>query len=135
MSAGLKGNVGTLRNLQRNMENLPRVLAAKACLAVVNVITQRAQATFAAGQNAYGDEWLSGYDGRRVTLRKSGAIASGVKYVAFGTRMRSVLGAFHAKYQVGRRPVLPTGALPPSYAAALNDAVARVADAELARGT
>jgi hypothetical protein len=135
VSAGLKGNIGTLRNLQRNMENLPRVLAGKVCLAAVNVITQRAQSTFAAGQNAYGDPWVSGYDGRAVTLRKSGALASGVKYVSFGTRMRSVLGAAHAKYQVGRRPVLPTGALPPSYDATLQDAVGRVAAAELARGT
>jgi len=134
MSAGLHGNVGSLRALARNMSTLPRVLAAKVCVAAVNVITERAQATFAAGQNAYGDPWLPGHDGRRVTLRKSGAIARGVKFVAIGTRMRSVLGAFHAKYQVGRRPVLPTGALPPAYAAVLQGATARVAAAELARG-
>lgn len=135
MSAGLKGNIGTIRNLQRNLAELPRVLGAKVALAAVNVITDRARATFAAGQNAYGDPWLPGHDGEKVTLRKSGAIAAGVKYVAFGTRIRSVLSASHAKYQVGRRPVLPTGALPPAYAADIEAAVNRVAAAELARGT
>jgi hypothetical protein len=134
MSAGLKGNLGSIRALHRNMSELPRVIGAKVALAVVDKLEQLARETAASSQNAYGDPWKPGHDGEEVTLRRSGALLGGMRFAAFGTLIRSVLGAAHTKYQVGARPVLPRGRLPRSYDAVLKKTIARVAEAELARG-
>lgn len=113
--SGLRGDIGKLRALERSMRELPRTLGAKVATAVAGDISALARQTFNASENAYGDSWAPGVDGQKVTLRKSGGIASDVEYVAIGTRLRARLGRPYAKYQMGKRPIFPTGKLPVAY--------------------
>ncbi len=94
-----------------------------------------ARQTFEAGENPYGNTWAPGADGERVTLRKSGAMFSNIRYVAIGTKLRVALGQSYAKFQIGKRPVFPTqgGALPVEYSRALERTAVDVCRAEMAR--
>lgn len=131
MSAGLKGDISKIRSLERSIRELPRVVGAKVATAAADKITAMNRATFAAGQNAYGDPWLPGIDGKSVDLKETGALAASIAYRATGTRLRAHLGPPYAKYVVGKRPVLPTGRLPIKMAAALHTTTSAVIRAEL----
>jgi hypothetical protein len=133
MSAGLKGDISKIRSLEKAISELPRVLGAKVATAVAAKITAMNRATFSAGQNAYGDPWLPSVGGDSVDLRQSGALANAIAYVAIGTRLRARLGPAYAKYQVGRRPVLPTGKLPLRMAAAVKEAADAFIRADLGK--
>ena len=130
--SGLRGDLSKLRALEKSLRELPRVVGAKVAAASAATITTMARATFAAGENAYGDEWEPGADGERVTLRKSGRLAQ-FAYVAIGTRLRAQLGPKYARYQVGKRPILPrNGArLPVAYVATLRAKAGEIIRAEL----
>lgn len=134
MSAGLKGDIGKIRSLERSIRDLPRVLGAKVATAVADKITAMNRATFAAGQNAYGDPWLPGISGERVDLKETGTLAGSIAYRATGTKLRAHLGPPYAKYVVGKRPVLPTGKLPLKMAAAVHATAVSVIRAELGKG-
>jgi hypothetical protein len=131
--SGLVGNVESLKRFSAKLRELPRVLAEKVAQAAAPALTEAAQATFNAGQDAFGVPWAPGKDGQQVTLRESGALASGIRYVAVGTKIRVVLGVSYAKYQVGRRPIFPRQGdpLPPAYLAALRAATEEVLRREL----
>ena len=126
--SGLVGDVSKLRALEKSIRELPRVVALKVAEKSAAIITSMAEATFGAGENAYGDTWEPGYRGAKVTLRDTGALAAGVKYTAIGTKLRAVLGPRYAKYQVGRRPIFPrNGArLPSAYADAIQKNAAEI---------
>jgi hypothetical protein len=131
MNVGLKGDIGKIRSLEKwlSRRELPRVVAIKVAEKVAVTISALARITFNAGRNAYGDLWAPGYDGNPVDLRESGALASGVAFVATGTKLRARLGPGYAKYVVGKRPIFPTGKLPPAYVDAIHrDAVAVIGD-------
>lgn len=130
--SGLRGDLSKLRTLERSIRELPRVVGAKVAAASASTITALARVTFNAGENAYGDAWEPGAKGQRVKLRRSGKL-SGFNYSATGTRLRAVLAADYAKYQVGRRPVFPrNGArLPASYVEALSAKASEIIRAEL----
>lgn len=134
MSAGLKGNVGTIRAVERNLRRLPLVIAAQVATRVAGEITKLARQTFNSGQNAYGDRWKPDADGKPATLRKTGLLASGIAYVGIGTKLRAQLGPDYSKYAVGPRPVFPRGKLPLAYNAAIARVTNDVATAEIARG-
>ena len=134
MSAGLKGDIGKLRALERSIRDLPRVVGAKVATASASTITDLARGTFNASENAYGDAWAPGADGQKVDLRKSGALAGGVSYVASGTRLRARLGPSYAKYQIGKRPIFPRGKLPISYVEAIRATTNQVIRSELKGG-
>ncbi len=122
-------NTASLSKFSKALNELPRVLAQKVAAAAAPDLTTAAQATFDAGADAYGDTWAPGVDGQKITLRKTGALASTVRYVPIGTKLRLALGVRYAKYQVGRRPVTPRqGApLPVEYTKRLASAVTTVA--------
>jgi hypothetical protein len=134
MSAGLHGDISKIRSLERSIRELPRVLGAKVAAAAAAKITEMNRATFAAGQNAYGDRWLPGVDGKDVDLRATGTLAGSISYHAAGTRLRAHLGPPYAKYVVGKRPVLPTGKLPLKMAEALRVTTSAVIGSELGKG-
>lgn len=131
--SGLRGDISKLRRLEQSLRELPRVVAQRAATASASMITALARGTFAAGESAFGDTWAPGADGRKVTLRKSGRLGR-FAYVATGTRLRAALGPKYARYQVGRRPILPRGSLPVRYVAALRATVAEIVRAELGGG-
>lgn len=118
----------SLKRFTANLRLLPTVLAQKVAEAAAPVITARAKETFDAGENPYGLTWAPGAEGQRVSLVKSGRLASAIRYVAIGTKLRVALGVAYAKYQIGRRPVFPTqgGALPVEYARELATTTAEV---------
>ncbi len=125
--------IAKLRKLSASIRRLPKVVAVKVAQAVVPEINEAAQATFYAGQDAYGTPWKPGKHGQMITLIKSGALARGLRFVASGVRIRVRLGVKYAKFQIGKRPVFPRkgGALPESYVVALKAATASVAAAEV----
>jgi hypothetical protein len=134
--SGLRGDLGKLRGIEKAIRTIPTVVAQKVATAAAATITSFARETFAAGQNAYGDTWEPGADGNPVTLRKTGRLGS-FAYVAIGTKLRAQLGPKYARYQVGRRPILPrNGArLPLKYVAKLRAEANRIIHAELGGAT
>ena len=131
MSAGLKGPIDTVRALERRISDLPRVLAQKVAAGCAEEITRLAKGTFAASENAYGDPWKPGEEGQTVTLKQSGELSRGVAYMAIGTKLRARLGPRYSKYQVGTRPILPTGKLPIAYQDALRAKTAEIVAAHV----
>ena len=131
--SGLSGNIASLSQLSASLRNLPQVVAQKVASRSAPVLTALARATFNASENAYGTSWSPKADGTVATLRKSGALASKVQYVATGTKLRLALGTLYAKYQVGRRPITPRQGdkLPVEYSRALSQTAAQVCREEL----
>lgn len=123
-----------LRAFAASLRRLPMVVAHKVAKRAAPALTELARASFASSESPYGDGWRPGADGRRVTLRKSGALASAITYVAIGTIIRLANLPAHAKYVVGGRHVVPMpgGPLPSDYASALARATAEVIREELA---
>lgn len=101
------GDTTTLRRFSKSLRELSTVTAQKIAAASAPVLTSLLRSTFDASQDAYGVPWDSGRDGKPVTLRRSGALAQGLSFVAIGVLLRMRLAARHAKYQVGKRPVAP----------------------------
>lgn len=128
----LRGDLSKLRGLEKSVRELPRVVGQKVAAASATTITSLARATFNAGENAFGDAWEPGVNGKPVTLRKSGLLSQ-FGYVAIGTRLRAQLGPRYARYQVGTRPILPRSGsrLPIAYVGALRARANEVIRAEL----
>lgn len=130
--SGLKGNIQSLAKFSSNLRALPRVVGQKVAAAAAPALTDVANGTFAAGENAYGATWEPKKDGSKATLDVTGGIKRGIYYVAIGTVLRVRLAVDYARYQVGRRPVFPTqgSALPTSYVNALVASTSEVITAE-----
>lgn len=118
----LRGPISSLGSFSSKLRKLPVVLGQKVARAAAPALTDVANGTFAAGEDAYGGTWEPLKDGSKATLNKTGGIKRGVYYVAIGTLLRVRLAVPYAKYQVGKRPVFPTqgSALPTSYVNALS---------------
>lgn len=116
----IRGDLGKLRAFEQTLRELPRTLAIRVAEASAGEITRLARGTYGRSENAYGDAWSPGAKGQTVTLHKSGRLGS-FAYVAIGVRLRAQLGPRYAKYQIGRRPILPrNGArLPVAYVGAI----------------
>lgn len=131
----LRGSPETLSRFASDLRRLPAVVAQKVAAAAAPQLTELVGESFDAGEDPYGNAWIEGADGQRVTLRKSGALAKGLQYVAIGTKLRMRLPVAYAKYQVGRRPVAPaqTKELPESYSRAIARTTVAVCREELGR--
>lgn len=128
-------NFRSLSEFTSHLRRLPRVVAQMVAKEVAPELTKAAEKTFAASEDAYGNPWAPGHEGRRVTLRKSGKMFSRLYYVANGTKLRVALGVPYAKYQIGRRPVFPRqgGSLPLGYVSALQRVSVAVVRREMPR--
>lgn len=128
-------SIASLSAFQANLRRLPTVVAQKVAEASAPVLTALTRASFDAGETAYGDAWSPSADGEKVTLRKSGALASKIQYVAIGTKLRVALGVSYAKYLVARRPITPRQGepLPVAYSDALARTAVAVCRAEMGR--
>jgi len=133
MSAGLKGDYRKTRELEKRISDLPRMLGIEVARSCADIISRLARASFDASCNAFYDPWDPSAKGETVTLVKSGALRSGIRYVAIGTRLRAQLGPKYAKYQVGKRAVFPTSVLPPAYKKAIDEAAAKIIAAQLGK--
>lgn len=123
----------TLDEFARDLRRLPKVVQLRIAEEAAPALTALARATFEASENAYGVGWKPGEHGQRVTLVKSGALKGFLVYKAAGTKIRVSLGVPYAKYQIGRRPVFPRGALPAEYSRTLQRIAVRIVKEELGR--
>ena len=121
-------STASIRKFAESLRTLPRVVGHRVAKAAAPILTSLVVETSRASEDAYGAAWAPGDSGQVVTLRKSGALLDGVRYVAIGQRLRLALTTKYAKYQVGKRPVTPRQgeALPPAYARALRETARRV---------
>lgn len=133
MTAGLRGDIGTLTRFSASLRRLPTVVAQKVAEAAAPAITDLAKKTFAAGEDAYGNTWAPKADGTPATLRDTDKLFDGTKYVAIGTKLRVKLVDPDYRYVIGRRPIFPTqgGALPVEYVRTLARISVEVCRAEL----
>ncbi len=129
------GALSSLAQFSADLRRLPTVVAQKVATAAAPVLTALVKGTFDASEDAFGGSWKIRDDGKRATLRKSGALASHISYVAIGTKLRIALGVRYAKFQIGTRPVAPKQGqgLPIEYSRALQKVTAEVCRAELGR--
>ena len=121
-------STANLKKFAASLRELPLVVGHRVAKAAAPILTRLVLETSRSSEDAYGAAWAPGESGQVVTLRKSGALLDGVRYVAIGQKLRLALTTKYAKYQVGKRPVAPAqGApLPPAYAAALAATAAQV---------
>lgn len=133
--SGLTGDLSSLARFSATLRRLPTVVAQKVAEESAPALTDAAQRTFNASQDAFGAPWEPGRDGKTVTLRNRGTLAKYIRYVAIGTKLRVSLGVSYARYQVGKRPIFPkqSDALPASYVNVLKRVASDVIRAELAR--
>jgi hypothetical protein len=129
----LRGNPAKLSKLAATLRGIPTVVVQRIAAKVAPRLTALAAASFAAGQNAYGQAWPAGVNGQALTLRRTGALASKLSFVAIGTRVRAVLGVPYARYIIGRFAVLPGRALPTAWSSDIGATVRKEIAAELAR--
>ena len=125
--------MSSLAEFAARLRKLPTVLAIEVAKAAAPVMTDLVHQTFEASEDAFGGSWKIRSDGNRATLKKSGALAKTVKYVAVGTKIRLALGVSYARYLIGSRPIAPKQGegLPVAYTQALSQVVADVCRREL----
>lgn len=110
-----------LRKFGKSLTDLSVGLGTAVASSSAEKITELGRGTFEAGQDAYGTPWAPGADGKPVDLKETGALEEHLSYKAVGRKIRSALGVAYAKFQIGKRPVYPRGALPPAYVEALKE--------------
>lgn len=127
--------IASLKKFSEDLKRLPNVVAHQVAAEAAPALTSAAQATFDASEDAYGNPWLPGDHGQTVTLRKSGALARTIKYVAIGALLRIALGVSYAKYQIGKRPIFPSqnSALPDPYVQVLQRKAVEVVRREMTK--
>jgi hypothetical protein len=107
---GLKGDPRTLREYARHLVRTVGVSTAQEIARrAAPELTTQALASFDAQRTPYGDPWEPGHDGKDVDLVESGGLRRTLKFEPIGTRMRAVLAVKHARFQVGKRSILPPG--------------------------
>ena len=122
---GLKGDLGTLRQLKANLRALPVTLAHDVSKRAAPAMTDLTQAAFSAATTVYGESRpTSKVNGARLSLRRTGATQGGLKFRADGTVIRCVLGPKWSRYLIGNYGILPNGALPVSWSRRLAQVVA-----------
>lgn len=126
----------SLAKFSADLRRLPRVVATRVAEASAPAISKLAAASFASSEDPYGVPWAPGADGEKIKLRKTGALARFIRYVAIGTKLRVSLGVPYAKYQIGKRPVYPRqgSPLPTEYARTLERTAVDVVRSEIGGG-
>jgi len=110
MMAGVR-SIGrlSLRDLKAQLRAMPKTLATDVAREAAPMLTGLAQTSFDSGRTVYNDARPTGAKGNTLTLRKSGAVRSALRFVAIGTVMRVVLGPRYARYLIGKYRILPVG--------------------------
>lgn len=124
---GVSGDFATLAQIKQRVQQAPIVIAQNVARQGAPEITSLAKRAYESGQTVYGDARPTGKGGRPLTLRRTGATAQTVQFVAIGTIMRCVLGTDYARYLIGKYGILPSGpkaALPYAWGKKLLDITA-----------
>lgn len=127
--SGLVGNPRTLKRFAQSLQQLPTRITSKIAERSAPAITTALQTTFAAGTDPYGQPWAPGADGKPVDLVESGKLRGTLSFYPIGRRIVAKLGVKYAKFQVGRRRVLPPGGRP--LPVAWSEQLAEIANAQI----
>lgn len=127
--SGLVGNPRTIKKFAQSLQVVSTRAAMRIAAKSAPVITDAAQASFAARTDPYGQPWREGKDGKPVDLFETGKLRRGLAFYAIGRRIIAKLGTKYAKFQVGKRRVLPPGGRP--LPVAWSQALADIANAEI----
>lgn len=129
---GVRGDFAKLQKLKANLRTLPASVAHEVAQNAAPDLTSLATKAFDTGRNVYGESRPKGAQGQSLDLEVTGNTRRSLKFDATGTVVRAVLGTTYAKYLIGRYGILPNGALPAAWQAALRDLAAQaVAGARL----
>jgi hypothetical protein len=123
--------IGNLKKLAKAMREVPKVLAQRVAGKVAPDLTAKARASFAAGENVYGDARPAGVNGSPLTLERTGATKASIRFVSVGTIVRASLGTKYARYLVGKYKILPASGSPMPAKWATD--TGRIVEAEIAR--
>jgi hypothetical protein len=120
---GLKGKPETLDSWKKRIQKAPIELAQKVASDSAPKITNLARGAYDSGRKVWGELRPPGAGGRRLTLKRTGDTYGTVRFVAIGTIMRCVLGTPYARYLIGKYGILPSGAIPYQWGAAIRETV------------
>ena len=124
MSA-LRGDLDTLRRLNRRLRELPTSVAHDVAQRAAPMLTGLAREAHAARRSVYGESRPVGKTtGEMLDLEVTGKTAAALRFVANGTIVRCVLGTPYARFLIGKYGILPNGAIPAEWSARLRDLVA-----------
>lgn len=123
--AGLRGDLSSLKKLKANLRALPVSIAHDVSQRAAPAITELTLQAFESKRNVYGEARpLSTTAGHHeLTLHRTGAVQSALRFVANGTVLRCVIGPKYARYLIGKYGILPNGALPASWSIRLGEIV------------
>lgn len=130
----LKGNLGTLRDLKRSLQQLPLTTAATIARHGAPEVSALARTAFDGGKTVYGQERPRGVDGQELALVRTGASRRAAQFTAEGTRMRTHVLPRYTKYLIGKYDVLPNGPLPAAWRERLTEIAAQVINAQIFGG-
>lgn len=117
-----RGNAALL-GLKGTLKKLPLTMAVDVASRAGPALTDLAQDANAGKRGVYGDPYPTGVDGQQLTLRRTGAVAGSLEFLASGTQVRARLPEKYARYLVGKYNILPNGALPDGWRVRLNGIV------------
>jgi hypothetical protein len=134
MTVTVKGNVRGMRGVAKAIKAMPKVVGIEVAKRSSGALTAEAGASWDAGQTVYGSARPLGTHGNKLTLKKTGAARSLIKFIAAGTRMTASLPLKYFRYLIGKYNVMPTGAtLPIKWVRRINDAADQVIPETLRR--
>jgi len=116
---GLKGDPNKLKTLAAQLRALPVTMAAAVASEAAPAMTELTQGAYSGGQTVYGDARPRGVDGQPLTLHKTGATESGLRFVSIGTIVRCVLPNKYQRYLI-RYGILPNGGMPAAWRAKID---------------
>jgi hypothetical protein len=121
----LRGDLDTLRRLNRRLRELPTSIAHDVAQRAAPELTRLAREAHAARRSVYGESRPVGKTtGEVLDLEVSGRTARDLRFVSNGTIVRAVLGTPYARFLIGKYSILPQGAIPAEWSARLRELVA-----------
>jgi hypothetical protein len=102
----------SMNALKARIRRMPLTVAHAVAQRAAPATTGLTDAAFDSGRTVYGEARPEGADGRPLSLRRTGATRSALRFVANGTIVRCALGTRYARYLIGKYRVLPNGGLP-----------------------
>lgn len=120
----LRGDLSSIAKLKASLRALPVSIAHDVAQRAAPTLTDLTREAFDGGENVYGDARPAGAHGNTLTLNLTGETRRTLRFVSNGTIVRCVLGTKYARYLIGKYGILPNGALPVAWSAALAALVA-----------
>lgn len=107
--SGLRGDVGTLRQLKGALAMMPRRVAEDVASDAAPEITSLAQEAYDSGVDVYGVARPKGVKGQDLDLVETGTVRREMKFSADGTQIKCTIGPNYARYLIGKYRILPIG--------------------------